>query len=79
MLTERDLKIGGKYLYWSPSKMCHTHVVYVGKRRIPEVFVFRDPLTLNEIWADNLINIAIDNGWVENFVNTSETDTQQLS
>lgn len=72
MLTERDLKIGGKYLYWSPSKMCHIRVVYEGKRRIPEVFVFRDPLTLNEIWADNLINIAIDNGWVENFVNEKE-------
>ena len=72
MLTERDLKIGGKYLYWSPSKMCHIHVVYEGKRKIPEVLVFRDPITLNEIWADNLINIVIDDGWIEKFVNKEE-------
>jgi hypothetical protein len=52
--------------------MCHIHVVYEGKRKIPEVLVFRDPITLNEIWADNLINIVIDDGWIEKFVNKEE-------
>lgn len=82
MLTERDLKIGGKYLYWSSSKMCHTHVVYEGKRDTltflgSSTYVFRDSTTLNEVWTHNLINIAIDNGWVEKFVN--EKDDNQLS
>lgn len=72
MLTESALKIGGKYLYWSQSKLCHIHVVYEGKRRVSDQFVFRDPLTLNEFWTDNLINIAIDNGWVERFINEKD-------
>ena len=73
MLKESDLKIGGKYLYWSSSRMCHIHVVYKGKRKAPgfneDVFVFRNPDTLNEIWAASLINIVIDDGWLEKFVN----------
>ena len=76
MLTERDLKIGGKYLYWSPSKICHIHVVYEGKRKSPgidkDVLVFRDPLTLNEVWTTNLINIVVDDGWLEKFVNEKD-------
>lgn len=76
MLREQDLKIGGKYLYWSPSKMAHTRVVYVGKRKAPgtdeDILVFRMTSTLNEVWAENLINIVVDDGWLEKFV--SEKD-----
>lgn len=72
MLNESKLKIGGKYLYMSPSKRCPVRVVYVGKRKAPgqneDIFVFRDPLTLNEVWAHSLINIVVDDGWVDKFV-----------
>lgn len=78
MLTERDLKIGGKYLYWSPSKMCHIRVVYEGKRKAPgtdeDILVFHDPLTLNEVWATSLINIVVDDGWLERFVENKNDD-----
>lgn len=67
MLTEKKLKVGEKYLYWSSSKLRHMKVVYEGKRQVTElgedIFVFRDSLTLNEVWAQNLINIAVDHGW----------------
>lgn len=85
MLKESDLKIGGKYLYWSPSRLCHIHVIYKGKRKVPssmrgsvdsstteDILIFRDPLTLNEVWTYNLINIAIDDGWVERFINEKD-------
>lgn len=76
MLTESNLKIGDKYLYWSASKQCHIHVVYEGKRKIPwmaqDVFVFRDSSSLNEIWTETLINIVVDDGWLEEFVNEKE-------
>ena len=76
MLTERDLKIGGKYLYWSPSRMCHIRVVYAGRRKIPgfdsDVFIFQSSTTYNEIWAANLINIVVDDGWLEKFVNEKD-------
>ena len=67
MLTEKKLKVGEKYLYWSSSKLRHMKVVYEGKRQVTElgedIFVFRDSLTLNEVWAQNLNNIAVDHGW----------------
>lgn len=76
MLAESNLKVGGKYLYWSSSKLCHVRVVYEGKRKYPglneDIFVFRDPLTLNEVWAYDLINIVVDDGWIEKFVNENE-------
>lgn len=69
MLTEKKLKVGEKYLYWSSSKLRHMNVVYDGKRKVPgldeDIFVFRISLTLNEVWAQNLINIAVDHGWKE--------------
>lgn len=79
MLTESNLKVGDKYLYWSASKQCHTRVVYEGKRIMPwmahDVFVFRDSLSLNEIWTENLISIVVDDdGWLEKFVNEKEDD-----
>jgi|MudIll2142460700_1097286.scaffolds.fasta_scaffold405434_2 hypothetical protein len=79
MLNEKDLKIGGKYLYWSPSKMQFDRVTYVKKRPNPshpseEVFVFRLDISLNEIWAENLINIAVDDGWYEKFARMTDDD-----
>lgn len=78
MLNESKLKIGGKYLYMSPSKMCPIRVVYEGKRKAPwldeDIFVFRDPLTLNEVWAQSLLDVVIDDGWLEKFVAEKEDD-----
>lgn len=80
MLTERDLKIGGKYLYWSPTRLCHFHVVYEGKRKAPgtdeDILVFRDPITLNEVWSTtSLMNIVVDDGWLEKFVNEKDDES----
>lgn len=72
MINESKLKIGGRYLYWSPSKLCHVKVTFEGKRA--EIFIFRDPLTLNEIWTENFINIVIDDDWLEKFVKTPEDE-----
>ena len=77
MLTESDLKIGGRYLYWSPSRQCHIRIVYVGKRKAPgtdeDILVFRDSSSLNEIWSTpSLINIVVDDGWLEKFVNEKD-------
>lgn len=78
MINESKLKIGGKYLYWSPPRICHVRVVYDGKRNEPgtneQIFVFRESVSLNEIWTHNLFNIVIDDGWLEKFVNTPEDE-----
>lgn len=72
MLVESNLKIGDKYLYWSPSKQCHIRVAYKGKRKEPgfdrDVFVFQSSTTYDEVWVANLINIVIDDGCLERFV-----------
>ena len=62
MIGEKDLTVGAKYLYFSASKMCEVNVTFVGKRTYGKInyFIFRDPKTLNEVWCENLINIAID-------------------
>lgn len=80
MLTENSLKVGQAYLYWSPSRMKHERVTYVGKRQDPirtngKVFVFRLVSSLNEIWTENLINIAVDDGWLEKFVNEKDDES----
>lgn len=77
MLKEDDLKVGGRYLYWSHSRCCHIRVVYERKRKAPgfdeDVFVFRDPATMNEIWSHrSLINVVVDDGWLDKFINEKD-------
>lgn len=62
MLTENDLKIGETYRYWSPSKMQHDDVIYLGRRTksvLGDAYIFRFRFNLNEVWTNNLINICV--------------------
>lgn len=60
MVTEKTLKVGQTYLYWSASKMRNEKVTYVGKRDdlvFKELkFVFRSTESLNEIWVTAPLN-----------------------
>lgn len=64
METESNLKVGGKYLYWSRARKRRIQVVYVGKRHVPgSVFVFQDPSTLNEYHLDKFEDVIPDGGF----------------
>lgn len=55
MLTERDLKIGKWYRYFSTSKGKYIDVIYEGIRN--GIFIFRT-VDLNEIWSYDLVGIS---------------------
>lgn len=75
-MTENDLVKGKDYLYWSMSKQKQISVSYIGRRKFGNKmpFVFRNKNTYDEIWTETLVNIVIDNGRFEKFVNEKEDD-----